>query len=263
MPGTLVQSKPGTTPSAATSLTVTFDTPPVENNLLIAVAGSDSVMTMASTGWSTPLAATDFTDLKLWYKVAGAGEASAVQITHASDQSEMAIFEYSGMFTVTPQDKTATSMPGTSTATVPSGTTATLTQADELAIAAWCRQGSAAVNSISNSFSEVCSIGGLGGTRTTMTVAVKDLSSTAAASSTAVFASASSNPSGLIATFKVALGPVSVSAGEAVAVSESNVVIVPQLIFPDADLDATGWSTAPLWSKVSDESDATVITSQI
>jgi hypothetical protein len=36
-----------------------------------------------------------------------------------------------------------------------------------------------------------------------------------------------------------------------------------QTVRPDADLDTTGWSTAPLFSKVNDSSDATVTTSTI
>jgi hypothetical protein len=36
-----------------------------------------------------------------------------------------------------------------------------------------------------------------------------------------------------------------------------------QLLRPDADLATTGWSTAPLHSKISDESDATVITGNL
>jgi hypothetical protein len=39
-----------------------------------------------------------------------------------------------------------------------------------------------------------------------------------------------------------------------------NVNIVPQIVLPSADLAATGWATAPLFSKVNDSSDATVIT---
>lgn len=31
------------------------------------------------------------------------------------------------------------------------------------------------------------------------------------------------------------------------------------IIFPDADITTTGWSTAPLFSKVNDNSDSTVI----
>jgi hypothetical protein len=36
--------------------------------------------------------------------------------------------------------------------------------------------------------------------------------------------------------------------------------LTTQTILPDADLATTGWSTAPLFSKVNDSSDATVIT---
>jgi hypothetical protein len=35
----------------------------------------------------------------------------------------------------------------------------------------------------------------------------------------------------------------------------------PQQIRPDADITTTGWTTAPLWSKVNDSSDSTVISS--
>lgn len=34
----------------------------------------------------------------------------------------------------------------------------------------------------------------------------------------------------------------------------------PQVILPDADLATTGWTTAPLFSKINDSSDATVVT---
>jgi hypothetical protein len=39
-----------------------------------------------------------------------------------------------------------------------------------------------------------------------------------------------------------------------------NVNIVPQIVLPSADIVTTGWVTAPLFSKVNDSSDATVIT---
>lgn len=40
----------------------------------------------------------------------------------------------------------------------------------------------------------------------------------------------------------------------------TGVVSPPQILRPDADLDADAWTTAPLFSKVNDQSDATVIT---
>lgn len=39
--------------------------------------------------------------------------------------------------------------------------------------------------------------------------------------------------------------------------------VVLQQILPDADVTTTGWSTTPLWSKLSDDSDATVITATL
>jgi hypothetical protein len=71
-----------------------------------------------------------------------------------------------------------------------------------LALAAWNRQGAAAVNSISNGFAQQANISGSGGTQTTMTTASRDAASTSPVESTAVFAAASTNPSGLVCTYK-------------------------------------------------------------
>jgi hypothetical protein len=203
VPATVVQTKSGVTGSAATTLSVVYTSAPTQNNTLVAVAGSDTTLTMSSTGWSLVKSAVDFTGLYLWQKIAGASESSTVTITFASDQAQMAVYELGSMLNPS-VDASQTSLPGTTTATVPSGTTATLAQADEWAIAAWNRQGAAAVNSISNSYVQAYNVSGSGGTQTTMTVATLDLSSTAATSSTVVFAATSPNPSGLIATFKAA-----------------------------------------------------------
>lgn len=49
----------------------------------------------------------------------------------------------------------------------------------------------------------------------------------------------------------------------AVAVFSKVIVVPPQEIAPDADVTTTGWTTTPLFSKVNDESDATLITAAL
>jgi Concanavalin A-like lectin/glucanases superfamily len=47
------------------------------------------------------------------------------------------------------------------------------------------------------------------------------------------------------------------------AITVSDYVATGQTLRPDADLDTTGWATAPLASKLADQSDSTVVTSTI
>jgi hypothetical protein len=160
---------------------------------------------MTSTGWSLAQSAIGLTALYQWFKIAGASESATVTVSiTASDQAEMHIVEYAGMAPSSPLDRTISSLPGTSVAAVSTGTTAATQQSDELALAAWSRQGAAAVNSISNAFAQQANISGVGGTQTTMTTAVRALALMTIVESTATFAAASSSPSGLVCTYKAA-----------------------------------------------------------
>jgi hypothetical protein len=38
---------------------------------------------------------------------------------------------------------------------------------------------------------------------------------------------------------------------------------VTQAFLPDADITTTGWTSTPLWSKLNDSSDATVVTATL
>lgn len=95
--------------------TVTFTSAPTSGNLLVAVAacGDDSTgLAMASTGWTLGVdqqsdATTGTTHLRLalWYKIAGAGESSNVNVTTTNNgHLNLWIAEYSGVDTSSPLD---------------------------------------------------------------------------------------------------------------------------------------------------------------
>ena len=147
-------------------------------------------MTMTSTGWTLGASVVDFNDTKQWWKVAGASEPTTVTIgLSASDSCEVVLLEYSGLVTPTPIDKTATATSGT--AVCASGTTATLAQSDELAIAVFGRQGTGLTATYTNSFVSEGSQTGSGGVPTSINVASLATASTAAVSTTATLSSGS------------------------------------------------------------------------
>lgn len=138
------------------SVTVTFGSPPTEGNLLIAWTMGETVATNASiTGWTKAISCLvgGSASSAIFYKVAGAGESSNVTINWTSSTSTaIAVAEYSGLSAVV-LDKTAYSnndgSPGTSQT---SGTTATTTASEELAVVMVQNRNGITSPSWSNSF---------------------------------------------------------------------------------------------------------------
>ena len=139
-PINLIQAKSARVTSGS-SLTATFDTAPVQGNLLVAMArfAGTSDPTLPS-GWSTALLPDTSPQGFVMYKVAGAGEAAAVTLSLSPSSGSvvaMTILEYSGLSQNQPQvlDRTAYNnapvAPQVATVGLPSPTT----QADELLLA--------------------------------------------------------------------------------------------------------------------------------
>lgn len=119
-------------------LTASFPAAPTLDNLLIAVYRhtTGGVLTPPA-GWSLAVQDPDQGQLLIYYKVAGAAESPDVTFSVDTDSwQSLTIFEYSGMATASPLDRTASNMSGAKVASISTGTTATTTQADELVIAA-------------------------------------------------------------------------------------------------------------------------------
>jgi hypothetical protein len=137
-----VQSATGNTGSSAqTAITVNLGSAPVNGNTLVAVISTrgtnlsrvTSITNANVTTWkrAAQSANANGTTTEIWYAPVGVGNAgTAVTITQASLRSAAAVMEYSGVFTASPLDQTA-SATGSST-TAATGTTPTTTQAGEL-----------------------------------------------------------------------------------------------------------------------------------
>lgn len=209
MPLTQVQQNTGMANPTAGALTVTFASAPTQNNLLIVAAMSSSFGSMTSTGWSAGPLTDDFDAMYLYYKLAGASESSAVAWTPTTnDETAMWIAEYSGNVTASPLDGSNFNKPVANAATIATGTTATLTQADELAVgvvSAVRLATGATVTGWSNSFVQVAGIYTTGGTdHPGLAVATRALAATTAITSTATWSTTVTHPIGMIATFKAA-----------------------------------------------------------
>jgi hypothetical protein len=215
MPLTQVQQNTGQANPTAGALSVVFGSAPVQNNLLICAAMSSSFGSMTSTGWSSGPLTDDFDAMYMYYKIAGASESSTVSWTpSANDETALWIAEYSGNVTVSPLDGSTFNKPSVNAATIASGTTATLTQADELAVAVVSSVRAATgatVTGWSNSFVQVAEVNTTGGVdHPGVAVATRDLAATTAITTTATYSTTVNRPIGMIATFKAAAAASSV-----------------------------------------------------
>ncbi|MGO8927524.1 MAG: beta strand repeat-containing protein [Limisphaerales bacterium] len=137
-----VQSATGNTGSSVqTTITVNLGSAPVNGNTLVAVISTrgtnlsrvTSITNANVTTWerAAQSANANGTTTEIWYAPVGVGNAgTAVTITQASLRSAAAVMEYSGVFTASPLDQTASATG--SSATAATGTTPTTTQAGEL-----------------------------------------------------------------------------------------------------------------------------------
>lgn len=217
---TLVQSQTASTLAAtATSLTATFGSTPTQNNLLVAAAGSDDTLAMTSSGWTLATSAVSNQAAYLWYKLAGASEPTAVQVTITPTASDTIVlgtmeFSVSGGWAVSPLDKIAsnTGHGGTFTS-LATGTTAATTVANELAIAienphAWSSGASAPTTPTwSASYTNIVTVPGTTGSTPTFRVALFVASNTLVATGTQTttgsWTNSSTDVGALIATFKI------------------------------------------------------------
>jgi hypothetical protein len=142
----------GTTP-----VTSSFTNTPTQGNLLVCYAQGSTVIGNASlaNGWTfvnSALRGATAT-ISLWYKIAGAAESKDITVTWTSSASTTVKgFEYSG-FTVPVLDKTAkTDTTGSTVTSRSSGTTASISVAVELCVAAVNMGNTVSSESWSNSF---------------------------------------------------------------------------------------------------------------
>jgi hypothetical protein len=186
---------------------------PALGNLLVALAVSDSALTMASSGWTMAISAVHYVGLYQWYKIAGASESLDVDITVNSGNFGCAVEleEYAGNARTLPLDQTASfSANVDGVTTITTGTSLATTQADEFALAAWgTLVPTSTIASITNSFVEIDTLHALSnptnGIGTNLTVASKALTATGTQESTGTLDTPYLRPSGLVATYKAGL----------------------------------------------------------
>lgn len=206
MPLTNVQRITAGSTGAQASLTATFTSTPTSGNLLVACGVSDATLTMTSTGWTLAISAINSCGLYQWWKVAGASESTTVQITPSvSDTVAMMIEEWSGN-TASPVDKTASLAVQTATSHPVTGTTAALTQADELAVGVIGINLAATFSAWTNSYVEAADLTGGTGQPNPAALGVAELatSGTGTQTTSPTTSISTSQVSGLIATYKAA-----------------------------------------------------------
>jgi len=101
----LVQTKTATSGATATSVSATFDNPPVQGNLLIAIIATSAGITFNQpSGWSTAINEAGSPGQAIFYKVAGASESATVTVTTGSGTGYrgLQIFEYENIDQATP-----------------------------------------------------------------------------------------------------------------------------------------------------------------
>ncbi len=155
-----IQKKILPTNSASTTATLTFDATATSGNMLVTAIAidKDGGTPTITSGWSTPVVikASTSSTLAYSYKVSAGTETSVVW-TFTSHTNASWFGEYSGISGTAP-DKTASANSGASAVTSQvSGTTATTTQADALALGLFSADTGTNVEtgrSLSNSFAE-------------------------------------------------------------------------------------------------------------
>ena len=193
-----------------TTVTTTFKQTPTQGNLLVCVYGgkiSDANLTGPGAGWTKAVSRQASVSLAagMWYKIAGAAEATAVVCTQAGAAAPqwVQIYEYPGV-TATPLDVTASNSSAGAVVTLATGTTLATAQADELVIAAWQTNDPAGrLSSVTDSFEpELAS--NLGDPA--LFAAAKVVSATGTQTSTGTWTTSNACV-GLIATFKLSAAP--------------------------------------------------------
>ena len=154
-----VQKATAASAGATISVTATYGAAPTQDNLLVLVHHYRNIGTVTlPAGWTQAVASVSSGDTTtIAYKIAGAAEGTGVTVSVSVDHHQtLTIFEYSGIDTVSPLDRTASNACPTPVTSCSSGTTATTIQADELVIAGIGLKGSAGgwANTWTNGFTQ-------------------------------------------------------------------------------------------------------------
>lgn len=180
-------------------------TQPAQNNLIaLCIVGDFTLAAVGSwtqTGWSKAVSAVSNTETGIWYRIAPAVFGTTVTFTlTGSGEAAACFYEYSGIDTASPLDRTASATGGSGT-----GTTSTTAQADELLLAAL---GAGSTNQTSNwsawtnSFTEEADQPSNGATpNVSLGSAARIVAATGAYSTSATQATGATHE-GAIATFK-------------------------------------------------------------
>ena len=214
--GDIIQRKEGAN-GADVSLVVTFDSTPVSGNLLVAVHmtgdGSSDSCASASGSYTSAIHwqnATELDAVRLWYRIAGASEATAVTATpSASDENVLLLLEIEGPWEASPVDQTTNPGRAASTTTYDCGTTGTLSQADEVAVAtAYTRHSANGDFNVTYDNSFVYDNGSMMvSPAKSLALATKLLSATTAVTTTQTVLTAAVTMGGIVTFKKAAGGP--------------------------------------------------------
>jgi hypothetical protein len=167
--GDVIQSKTGTTAQGgASTLAITYDSSPTDGNLLLAAATTRAASQTTPSGWSVAKSQDDgpnTDNLTVYYKIAGAAESSTVTFNDSTaGQVILATCqEIEGSFNASPLDATNGAL-ASATQVISTGTTGTLSQADEFIYAAAVLRENSNVNtgsSVDSSFTELSDSSGV------------------------------------------------------------------------------------------------------
>lgn len=136
----LVQKKSGEqAPTSPNTMSLSYDSPPNEGNLLVAFGHASANRTPTiPAGWNVAVETGSSAETVIFYRIAGANEASTVtySVSGNSIAMSLAIFEYAGIHSVQSEvlDRVAFATASNVTS-VSTGTTQPTSQADELLLA--------------------------------------------------------------------------------------------------------------------------------
>lgn len=204
----LVQSRAFRSAAAATSHAVVFPLTPTNTNTIILTVVSNATVA-TPTGYSLASSGINSTGTYIFYKIAGASESSTITLVPSSS-ADVAVraYEFSGLATSAVFDKQVASTSNTTTAQA-SGSTATLSQANELCVAVYGYPHSAYDSIPSAWSSSFIPEGALFGSGTDLpcnATAMKRVTATTAVSVTATVPAAATGNSICLATFKMDAG---------------------------------------------------------
>jgi len=202
-----VQKKAAIRATDGTSISVTLDSAPTSGNLLIAIGGGGGDIVSSPSGWT--LAKKVYSgagnyDLRFCYwKVSDGSESGAISFSFdSSDSYGLAVFEYSGMASSSPYDVGADAWSAKSDVnSQTTGTTATTSQADELALALMWTWGGDYTPSWTNGFATEVDLYSTAGGDSNIVVGSKTLTATGTQETT-VSGFSLDWANGMIVTFK-------------------------------------------------------------